>query len=839
MLSADQDIKPAFAERNIPIAFSTDANYLPYVAVAINSIVENMESGYADILVLHDGIPQAKRSAFLAGFEKKENVSVRFVGVEDAVASTGLSGFRQKRYLSVAACYRLLLPDMLVAYDKIIYLDVDTVVCEDLGVLYETDLGDSFFGAALGIVNSSGNREYAAWARGYGFEEWDEYVNTGVIVFNLREFRKASLLDKLIPIAMDASNWFCDQDALNFVCKGRIKRLDPRWNVQVGDYCIRQQTAITGDEAYVYHFTGGRKPWSNPEHMMAHHWWRHAGNDGSRLWQAAFSIDGETALGDGLAVSVIIPVYNAAPYLSEMLVSLSAQTLRNIEIICVDDGSTDGSAAILSEFAARDSRIKVITQKNSGGAIARNRGIEEAKGRWHFFADADDFCRPEMLAEMLAKGEATAADVVVAGRRTINCSQFGYCREMRIPASYFRHEQPVNCHTDGINVFYGMGFAPWNKLYRRDFVLQGGIRFHQIMSCDDVYFVLVALLTAERIVFVGGLYYYYRTFIATSQIGQAEKTPTNFLTGLREVRDVVATYDSKIQREFFPVAVATCFENLTLRKTSEAREKIFVAIRDGGLESLRLPFADETNVDLGLSDKAYRLLMSGADLVDVLSAYYTAHRMAAEQRFAAAEARSDKLEAWLRDKVERYNAVAENLKEYKESYRQGTSKFKEKLAVAEAAIAKRDRLLEERTAKLAASQESVVRLKATYQQGASKLKERLAVAEAAIAKRDRLLEERTAKLAASQESVVRLKETYQQGTSKLKGRLAVAEARSGKLEAWLKDKTAKYATVDKMLKEYKETYRHDVAMLKERLAATEAELARYARTLRAISKTVG
>ena len=102
MSSACPDIRPAFAERNIAVSLSADENYLPYVAVAINSIVENTKSGYADILVLHDGIPQAKRSAFLAGFEKKENVSVRFVDVEDAVAATGLSGFRQKRYYQLA-----------------------------------------------------------------------------------------------------------------------------------------------------------------------------------------------------------------------------------------------------------------------------------------------------------------------------------------------------------------------------------------------------------------------------------------------------------------------------------------------------------------------------------------------------------------------------------------------------------------------------------------------------------------------------------------------------------------------------------------------------------------
>ena len=285
MTLARPDIRPAFAERNIAVAFSTDENYLPYVAVSINSVVANTKSGYVDILILYDGIPYAKRRAFLTAFRKMANVSVRFVDVGDVVVSTGLSGFEQKRYLSAAACYRLLLPDMLVAYDKMIYLDVDTIVCRDLGTLYETEERDCFFGAVRDVLNCSKNQEYATWAKGYGFDDWNDYVNTGVVLFNLREFRKASLLDRLVPIALEAAKWFCDQDALNFVCKGRIKRLDPAWNVQVGDYCIQQQIEITKDAAFIYHFTGRKKPWSNPDHRYAHVWRRFAegGLPGTRI----------------------------------------------------------------------------------------------------------------------------------------------------------------------------------------------------------------------------------------------------------------------------------------------------------------------------------------------------------------------------------------------------------------------------------------------------------------------------------------------------------------------------------------------------------------------------
>lgn len=91
------------------------------------------------------------------------------------------------------------------------------------------------------------------------------------------------------------------------------------------------------------------------------------------------------------AVSVIIPVYNAAEFLKDGLNSLLKQTLREIEIICVDDGSTDGSLVILKEFEKTDARIRVIHQENQGAGAARNNGMDVARGKYLAFLDADDF----------------------------------------------------------------------------------------------------------------------------------------------------------------------------------------------------------------------------------------------------------------------------------------------------------------------------------------------------------------------------------------------------------------------------------------------------------------
>ena len=113
-----------------------------------------------------------------------------------------------------------------------------------------------------------------------------------------------------------------------------------------------------------------------------------------------------------LKISVVIPVYNTARWLRQCLDSALGQTLQDIEVICVDDGSTDGSAAILAEYAAKDGRIRVLRQENSGQGVARNRGLEIAQGEFAAFLDSDDLYPDEnVLADLLAAADGNGVDV--------------------------------------------------------------------------------------------------------------------------------------------------------------------------------------------------------------------------------------------------------------------------------------------------------------------------------------------------------------------------------------------------------------------------------------------
>ena len=114
-------------------------------------------------------------------------------------------------------------------------------------------------------------------------------------------------------------------------------------------------------------------------------------------------------------VSIIVPVYNVEKYLKRCLESLVNQTLKDIEIICVNDGSTDGSLAILNEYVRNDDRIVVINQENSGQSVARNRGIDVAKGEYIGFVDSDDWVCEDYFERLHNSAIQNNAEIAVGG----------------------------------------------------------------------------------------------------------------------------------------------------------------------------------------------------------------------------------------------------------------------------------------------------------------------------------------------------------------------------------------------------------------------------------------
>lgn len=205
-------------------------------------------------------------------------------------------------------------------------------------------------------------------------------------------------------------------------------------------------------------------------------------------------------------VSVIIPIYNVEKYLERCLDSILNQTLQDIEIICVDDGSTDNSSRILQKYKQLDHRIKVITQPSSGQGIARNNAIDIARGEYIGFVDPDDYVSPQMYEIMYAKAKAYDVDLV-EGSFFIDNQARNYLKKQK---------NKLNLPTNNIfnwkvkkNYVFSAKLAVWNKLYRREFIRKYNIKFMNVLRGEDIIFTVKSRVLANKIIYIDNADYYY------------------------------------------------------------------------------------------------------------------------------------------------------------------------------------------------------------------------------------------------------------------------------------------------------------------------------------------
>ena len=199
-------------------------------------------------------------------------------------------------------------------------------------------------------------------------------------------------------------------------------------------------------------------------------------------------------------VSIIVPVYNAEKYIRQMIGSILAQSFQNFEIICVDDGSTDQSCAVIEELTAQDGRICLLHKEHSNAGEARNIGMDVAKGTYLMFLDADDFFEPEMLEECVAKLEEEQSDLVIFSANQYNeltgetTWMFWSLQEQYLPDKL--PFAPLEMKEYLFNSFQNW---PWNKMFRRSYIMDKGIRYQSVPRTNDMAFVCEALARANLI----------------------------------------------------------------------------------------------------------------------------------------------------------------------------------------------------------------------------------------------------------------------------------------------------------------------------------------------------
>ena len=197
-------------------------------------------------------------------------------------------------------------------------------------------------------------------------------------------------------------------------------------------------------------------------------------------------------------ISVVVPMYNAEKFISKCLEHLVHQTYSNLEIIIVDDGSSDNSVTECKKYAKADKRIKIIQQKNAGPAVASNTGLENASGEYVHFHDHDDYVNLDYFEKMANAATLTEADIL--------------CSEVNQPEYNFPKFEAIEICTsmkDKILKTRANKFNPaWRYLYKKDFLLKNNLKFDpKLFGAQDLFFTKTAIVLADSVATVPGAVY--------------------------------------------------------------------------------------------------------------------------------------------------------------------------------------------------------------------------------------------------------------------------------------------------------------------------------------------
>lgn len=225
------------------------------------------------------------------------------------------------------------------------------------------------------------------------------------------------------------------------------------------------------------------------------------------------------------AVSVVMPIYNASPFLRQALDSVLAQTLKNIEVICVNDGSKDDSLAIMREYASDDARIKIINKPNGGYGQTMNTGIAAATGEYIGILEPDDYLKSQMYETLYNNAKQYNLDFARSDYYRLTTDENGVEHLQREPicfkAEYY--DTVLNPHTN-IDLF-NIRMENWTGIFKRKWIIDNNIRFNESpgASFQDNGFWFQSYCHATRIMVVNEGFYCYRVDNATSSINQTDK----------------------------------------------------------------------------------------------------------------------------------------------------------------------------------------------------------------------------------------------------------------------------------------------------------------------------
>jgi len=258
----------------IPVFFSCDDNYAPYLAVAIKSLIENgnAEEHEYEINVLNTDISEDNKERILALAQDGYNIMFRNVSKQIEKIEKELAS-RLRDYYSLSIYYRIFIPNLFKEYDKVLYLDADIAIVDDVAKLYNIEMGDDLLaGTTDGVVRLVDEfKDYVVDA--VGVDKWEDYINSGVLVMNTKGLRDAKIEEKFLYLLTkyNFDTVAPDQDYLNALCKNRITHFEKYW-----DFMPNVDADYRDEDLHLIHYNMFQKPWNYPDMRCAEYFDKYA-----------------------------------------------------------------------------------------------------------------------------------------------------------------------------------------------------------------------------------------------------------------------------------------------------------------------------------------------------------------------------------------------------------------------------------------------------------------------------------------------------------------------------------------------------------------------------------
>lgn len=291
---------------------------------------------------------------------------------------------------------------------------------------------------------------------------------------------------------------------------------------------------------------------------------------------------------NNIKVSVIIPIYNAFDYLRPAMDTVIDQTLREIEIICIDDGSTDKSLSIIKEYQAQDDRIRIVTENNAGVSTARNKGIIRVRGDYVIFLDADDFYEPTLLERMYEMAVREDLDIAVCRYDVYNDKQSEFS-----PANPQPHQEileggaVVSKREYPDYILQCTSGYVWNKLFKTSFIKEKELMFApELYVFEDVHFVCSAVSLASRIGAVCEVLVHHRVYDDQSRTKLLRKYYSQVPVVYHKVKEFLSSHGVYIplKNAYLNLSATRCYKIYNLL-WNDGKENFWNLLHSGYADS--------------------------------------------------------------------------------------------------------------------------------------------------------------------------------------------------------------------------------------------------------------